>query len=73
MCVHYINVHVCGYVYICISVYLLFVYVYAYVGWVCLHFDTDKEIKVEGGLGEKDSRKGMESGEDLCIWSKYKI
>ena len=32
MCVHYINVHVCGYAHICVSVYVLAGYVYGYVG-----------------------------------------
>ena len=62
MCVHYINVHVCGYVHICVSVYVLAGYLYAYVGWVYLYFDTDREIKVEGGLGKKIAGKGWKLG-----------
>ena len=37
MYVHYLNVHVCGYVHICISVYVLSVYVYHMLGeYVCI-------------------------------------
>lgn len=61
MCVLY-KYHVCGYVHICISVYVLSVYVYAYIGWVYLYFDTDRKIKVEEGLEEKIAGKGWKVG-----------